>query len=72
MVDVLTTHEVRRSVESGSRTPNPNRTTALSPLTLTADERRDLIAFLESLTDVEALKDPRWSDPWKSTQRAVR
>ena len=42
-----------------------NRTTALSPLTLTQEERRDLIAFLESLTDREALRDPRWSDPWK-------
>jgi hypothetical protein len=31
------------------------------------DERKDLIAFLESLTDREALRDPRWSDPW--TQR---
>ena len=34
-------------------------------LTLTAGERRDLIAFLESLTDEAALRDPRWSDPWK-------
>jgi uncharacterized iron-regulated membrane protein len=31
------------------------------------DERKDLIAFLESLTDREALRDSRWSDPW--TQR---
>jgi hypothetical protein len=26
----------------------------------------DLIAFLESLTDREALADTRWSDPWES------
>jgi len=43
----------------------PARSTGLEPFTLTADERRDLIAFLESLTDREALRDPRWSDPWK-------
>jgi hypothetical protein len=31
---------------------------------LTPDERQDLLAFLESLTDREALRDPRWSNPW--------
>jgi cytochrome c peroxidase len=41
------------------------KSTGLQPLTLTLDERKDLIAFLESLTDREALGDPRWSDPWK-------
>jgi cytochrome c peroxidase len=50
---------------AGGRTPNPNRSTGLAPLTLTADERRDLIAFLESLTDQELLHDQRWSNPWK-------
>jgi cytochrome c peroxidase len=49
----------------GGRTDNPARSTGLRPFTLTRDERRDLIAFLESLTDREALRDPRWSDPWK-------
>jgi hypothetical protein len=40
---------------------------------LTPDERRDLIAFLESLTDREALRDPRWSDPVDTTDaRHVR
>ena len=50
---------------AGGRTSNPNRTNAISMLTLTAEERNDLIAFLESLTDTEALRDPRWSDPWQ-------
>jgi cytochrome c peroxidase len=49
----------------GGRTDNPARSTGLRPFTLTPDERRDLMAFLESLTDREALRDPRWSDPWK-------
>jgi cytochrome c peroxidase len=49
---------------AGGRTANPNRSTGLRTFTLTPDERRDLIAFLESLTDREALRDPRWSDPW--------
>ena len=50
---------------AGGRTANPLKSTGLQPLTLTPDERKDLIAFLESLTDREALRDPRWSDPWK-------
>jgi len=31
---------------------------------ITADEKRDLIAFLESLTDESFLSDPRYSNPW--------
>ena len=50
---------------AGGRTPNPNRSSGLKPATLTAEERQDLIAFLESLTDRELLRDPRWSNPWK-------
>jgi cytochrome c peroxidase len=61
---IPTLADVLNHYVGGGRTANPNRTTALSPLTLTSDERRDLMAFLESLTDTEALRDPRWSDPW--------
>ncbi|PYQ51408.1 MAG: di-heme enzyme [Acidobacteria bacterium] len=31
---------------------------------ITAEEKRDLIAFLESLTDDSFLSDPRYSNPW--------
>jgi cytochrome c peroxidase len=50
---------------TAGRTGNPARSTGLRRFTLTSAERQDLIAFLESLTDREALVDPRWSDPWK-------
>jgi cytochrome c peroxidase len=43
---------------------NPNKSPAIHPLSLTDEEKRDLIAFLESLTDAEALTDPRWRNPW--------
>jgi cytochrome c peroxidase len=36
----------------------------LAPFPLAPAERRDLIAFLDALTDVDALVDSRWSDPW--------
>ena len=31
---------------------------------ITAEEKRDLVAFLESLTDDRFLSDPRYSNPW--------
>jgi cytochrome c peroxidase len=36
----------------------------LRPFRITADEKHDLIAFLESLTDRRFLSDARFSDPW--------
>jgi cytochrome c peroxidase len=35
----------------------------LKGFTLTTDEKNDLIAFLESLTDTALLSDPRFADP---------
>jgi cytochrome c peroxidase len=35
----------------------------IEPLTLTADERADLLAFLRALTDPAFLSDPRWRAP---------
>ena len=32
--------------------------------TLTPEQRSDLIAFLQSLTDTELLTDARFSNPW--------
>lgn len=51
---------------SGGRSPRAaNKSSILRPLSLTREERSDLIAFLRSLTDEELLRDPRWSDPWR-------
>ena len=51
-------------VAGGGRAPNPRQSESIQPLTLREDERRDLVAFLHSLTDEVLLRDPRWSDPW--------
>jgi cytochrome c peroxidase len=40
------------------------RKTLLRPFRITDDEKRDLIAFLESLTDERFLSDARFSDPF--------
>ena len=62
---IATLDDVIDHYAAGGRTPNPAKSTGLKPFTLTAEERRDLIAFLESLTEREALSDRRWSNPWK-------
>ncbi len=49
---------------AGGRAPKRRQSDSIQPLTLREDQRRDLIAFLQSLTDTELLRDPRWSDPW--------
>ncbi|MGC3981050.1 MAG: cytochrome c peroxidase [Steroidobacteraceae bacterium] len=49
---------------NGGRAPNPQLSESIKPITLSTDERKDLIAFLNSFTDEAALHDPRWSNPW--------
>lgn len=49
---------------AGGRGKHANKTDLLQPFRLSEAERRDLIEFLKSLTDLEAVRDPRWSDPW--------
>jgi cytochrome c peroxidase len=62
---IATLDDVIDHYAAGGRTSNPARSTGLKPFALTPEERRDLIAFLDSLTDREALRDSRWSNPWK-------
>lgn len=42
----------------------------MKPFELTGQERKDLLEFLETLTDEEFLTDPRFSDPWAEGERA--
>jgi cytochrome c peroxidase len=49
---------------AGVGSKNPNKAQQIGGFSLTAEQRRDLIAFLESLTDQEFLHDPNFSDPW--------
>jgi hypothetical protein len=46
---------------SGKR---PERGVAVKPFPITAAEKADLLAFLESLTDDAFLSDPRYANPW--------
>jgi cytochrome c peroxidase len=44
---------------------NPNKAPNVHGFKVTESEKNDLIAFLNSLTDTEFLKNPSLSDPWK-------
>jgi len=53
---------------AGGKLAHPNKSEIIRPLTLTEQDKQDLIAFLNSLTDREALTDPRWSNPWPAVR----
>jgi cytochrome c peroxidase len=58
-----------RTIANGSNAgvgrDNRNKASNVQGFTLTPAEKKDLIAFLESLTDPEFLNDPRFANPWK-------
>jgi cytochrome c peroxidase len=49
---------------AGDGKRNPYKSEFMRGFALSASERADLIAFLESLTDDRVLHDPRWSNPF--------
>ncbi len=72
---IRTLPEVIRHYEAGGRTvadgehkgvgaDNPHKSEFVKGFTLSEDERADLVAFLESLTDLAFIGDPRFANPW--------
>jgi cytochrome c peroxidase len=55
---------VSQGPSAGDGTKNPNKSQFVSGFVLTLQQRADLKAFLESLTDEEFLHNPQLSDPW--------
>ncbi|MCB1021670.1 MAG: di-heme enzyme [Acidobacteria bacterium] len=57
-----------RTIAHGERAgvgaDNPNKSEFVKSFQLTEQQKADLIAFLEALTDTTVLTDPRFSDPW--------
>ncbi len=58
---------IRDGPYAGVGSENPNKSEFINGFELTADERRDLLAFLHSLTDSTFITDPRFADPWPDT-----
>ncbi len=72
---LATLEEVIAHYEAGGRTihdgpgagvgaDNPYKSSFVKGFTLTPAERRELMAFLHALTDVEFTRDPRFQNPW--------
>lgn len=62
---IATLSDVLDHYAKGGRKHNADHTDPLlQPFAITAQEKADIIAFLESLTDSEFVSDPRFSDPW--------
>jgi cytochrome c peroxidase len=57
---------------AGDGSRNPNKSEFINGFTLSPEERRDLLAFLHSLTDSTFLTDPRFANPWADTLAAPR
>jgi cytochrome c peroxidase len=54
------------SANAGEGFHNPNKDPLIRGFKLSAQERADLIAFLESLTDDEVIHEQRFANPWGS------
>lgn len=62
---IATLSDVLDHYSKGGRAHNGAMTDSLlRPFTISAREKADIIAFLESLADYEFLNDPAFADPW--------
>ena len=61
-LDDVIDHYTRGGTATASRSP------LVRGFSLTSEEKCDLIAFLESLTDEELLSNPALSDPWRAAR----
>ncbi|MFO1421143.1 MAG: di-heme enzyme [Candidatus Competibacteraceae bacterium] len=57
---------------AGDGAKNPYKSELIVSFSLTAQEKQDVIAFLQSLTDWEFLCDPRFADPFGNFPRHTR
>ena len=61
---MATLHDVIRHYERGGRQRGPHTSSLLAGFRLSPQDRRGLIAYLESLTDSTITTDPRFSNPF--------
>jgi cytochrome c peroxidase len=62
---VATLEDVLDHYAAGGRShDNPLKDSRMDPIELTPQNRLDLVAFLQSLTDTELTHDPRFANPW--------
>lgn len=62
---IATLEEVVDHYAAGGRAKeNRQKDSRMTGFVLTVQNKKDLLAFLQSLTDLELTKDPRFADPW--------
>jgi cytochrome c peroxidase len=62
---IQTLSEVLDHYAKGGRARRQGKTDGLlQPFEISAQEKADIVAFLESLTDRELLENPKYADPW--------
>jgi len=66
---LATLEEVIDHYMAGGKFDHPKKSRILRPFRLSDSEKRDLVEFLNSLTDEALLHDARWSDPRPATGR---
>ncbi len=57
---------VKTGPHAGVGAESPLKSEFIKPMELTPQEKRDLVAFLRSLTDSTFLRDPRFTNPWRT------
>jgi len=60
---LATLEEVVDHYAAGGRMQHANKSPIVHRLNLSAEDKRDLVEFLHTLTDEELLHDPRWTNP---------
>ncbi len=55
--------EIVDGANAGDGRENPNKSPLVRPMAVSAQDRADLVAFLESLTDEGFVTDPRFAAP---------
>jgi cytochrome c peroxidase len=55
---------INSGANAGAGRDNPNKDHLIGGFPLSLQDRKDLIAFLDSLTDDAVLHDPRFANPW--------
>lgn len=61
---------ISRGPNAGVGRTNPNKAATIRGFSMTAQDRQDIIAFLESLTDSAFLNNPALSNPWPANSPA--
>lgn len=64
LAEVIDIFDAGGRVRMRTGVPSPIQSELVRPLGLSAQEKADLLAFLEALTDEQFLTDPRFSDPF--------